>query len=148
MLTVALLVVLLDRLSKHLIVSRMTLGSSVPVISGVFHITYIENAGAAFGMLVNQQSLFIAAGVALLAAAAYLYPRLRRGSRLLRYGAAVLLGGTVGNLIDRIELGHVVDFFDFRVYPVFNVADIAIVLGVAAIIYDIVVKNEELGAAT
>ena len=135
-------IVILDQLTKICIQSSMTLGMSIPVVKDVFHITYILNPGAAFGILENQQVFFIVVGLAIVAAAVYFYPALRKENGWIRYGAALLMGGAVGNLIDRIQNGLVIDFFDFRIWPVFNVADIAIVVGVGCIIYALLFKAD------
>jgi len=121
----------------------MGLGMSIPVIPQVFHITYILNAGAAFGILENQQWFFILIGLAVLGAAAWFYSCLQRENACIRYGVSLLLGGAAGNLIDRIFRGSVVDFFDFRIWPVFNIADIAIVVGVGCIIYSLLFETKE-----
>ena len=135
-------IVILDQLTKIWIQSSMTLGMSIPVVKDVFHITYILNPGAAFGILENQQVFFIVVGLAIVAAAVYFYPALRKENGWIRYGASLLMGGAVGNLIDRIQNGLVIDFFDFRIWPVFNVADIAIVVGVGCIIYALLFKAD------
>ena len=85
---------------------------------------------------------FIVAGIFILLAALLLYPRLKRQNPWLRYGCIALLGGAVGNLIDRIHNGLVVDFLDFRIWPVFNIADIAIVGGVGCMLYAILFKEK------
>ena len=120
-------------------------GMSFPIIQDVFHITFVLNPGAAFGILANQQFFFIGIGIAILLAAVYYYPMLKKQDIWIRYGAALLLGGAVGNLIDRIRYGVVIDFFDFRIWPVFNVADIAIVVGVGCIIYALLFRGERDG---
>lgn len=125
----------------------MGLGMSIPVIPHVFHITYILNAGAAFGILENQQWFFILVGILVLGAAAWFYSCLQRENAYIRYGVSLLLGGAAGNLIDRIFRGSVIDFFDFRIWPVFNIADIAIVVGVGCIIYSILFKMKEKSAS-
>ena len=132
---VSIVVVIIDQLVKLLILSSMTLGLSIPVCPGVFHITYIQNPGAAFGILVEQRWIFIVASVILLVVAVCFYQRLQKESPAIKYGTALLLGGAMGNLIDRIWRGQVIDFLDFRVWPVFNIADIAIVIGVGGIMY-------------
>ena len=71
------------------------------------------------------------------------YPRLKRECALLHYGCVAMAAGAIGNLIDRIKTGLVVDFLDFRIWPVFNLADIAIVLGVAGMVYAILFKDKE-----
>lgn len=138
-------IILLDQLVKLYIQSTMLPGMSFPIIQDVFHITFVLNPGAAFGILANQQFFFIGIGLLILLAAVYYYPMLKKQDIWIRYGAALLLGGAVGNLIDRIRYGVVVDFFDFRIWPVFNVADIAIVVGVGCIIYALLFRGERDG---
>lgn len=142
-LLVCIFLILADQLLKRYIVSVLPLGTSIPVVPGIFHITYIQNPGAAFGILENQQTFFIVIGVAILAVAGYFYPRLQQETAWIRYGAAMLLGGAVGNLIDRIWIGRVIDFLDFRIWPIFNLADIAIVCGVGCIMYAIIFQMKE-----
>ena len=142
-LAVSFLLVLADQAVKLGIARTMRLGESIPVLSGIFHITYIENPGAAFGMLANQRWFFILAGILVILAACVMYRRLSETGRLVRLGAALLLGGAVGNLIDRIRLGRVIDFLDFRVWPVFNIADIGICVGVACLIYALMRDGEK-----
>lgn len=133
----ALAVIALDQVSKAYLQANMAPGASVPVIPGVFHITYVLNPGAAFGILEHQTWFFVAVAFLLFAAMVYFYPRIPPGYGLLRLGIALQTGGAAGNVIDRLKTGYVVDFFDFRVWPVFNVADMAIVGGVALIVYSI-----------
>ena len=116
----ALLVVLLDQVTKYYVVTHFALGESVPVINNVFHWTFILNPGAAFGMLEGSRWLFVLIAVA-------------------------VIGGALGNLIDRTARGVVIDFFDFRIWPIFNVADIAICVGVGLIIWSIL-KTELLSS--
>ena len=140
-LILCLVVILVDQFSKFYIQSTMNLGMSIPIIPHVFHITYILNPGAAFGILENQRFFFISIGVFILLAAIFFFPKLQKEKLPLKVGSALLLGGAVGNLIDRIQTGYVVDFFDFRIWPIFNIADIAIVCGVGLIIYTILFKG-------
>ena len=137
-------VFLLDQLTKDIISSGMHIGESIPVIPNVFHITYIINRGAAFGMLENQQWLFIIVTVAVIAAVACCFKKLIHQDRLVRFGVALLMGGAAGNLLDRIRLSGVVDFFDFRIWPVFNVADIAIVAGVILLAYILIFRSQDI----
>lgn len=123
-------ILIADQAAKAYIRAAFQPGESLPVIPHIFHITYVLNPGAAFGIFSDQRGFFILAGLLLFALAIYFFPRLRREGRLLRCSAAALLAGAAGNLIDRIATGLVVDFFDFRIWPVFNIADIAIVGGV------------------
>ena len=138
------LVIVVDQATKYWIQSRMAYGESSPVIREVFHITYILNPGAAFGILENKTWFFIAVAIALLAGVGYLYPRLPN-KLLVKLGTGLLVGGAVGNLIDRVRIGYVVDFFDFRIWPIFNVADICIVCGVACLAYFLLLTHDEQG---
>ncbi len=139
------MVVALDQAAKFWVASSMRIGQSIPVLDGIFHITYIENPGAAFGLFAHQRWMFLAAGGALLLIAAASYRHIRRADVLTRSGVSLLLGGAVGNLIDRVRLGRVIDFFDFRVWPVFNIADIAICVGVGLILCAIFRENASEG---
>lgn len=143
LLLISLAVLLLDQMVKRLIMSDMPLGMSIPVLPGIFHITYIQNPGAAFGILAQQRWLFIAVGFLFMGAAVVFRRRLRRESRWMQCGVALLLGGAVGNLVDRILWGAVVDFLDFRVWPVFNIADISIVVGVGCMMYALLRQEKE-----
>lgn len=136
-------VMLVDQAVKFYIQTHMTLGTSVPVIENVFHITYILNPGAAFGLFEHQTLFFLIVAVGLIIAAAYFYPRIPKHYRLLRFGIGLLVGGAMGNVIDRIKTGYVIDFFDFRIWPVFNIADAAIVCGVGCIIFTMLYIHKE-----
>ncbi|MDF2635186.1 MAG: Lipoprotein signal peptidase [Pelosinus sp.] len=138
-----LFVVFIDQLSKFYIQAHMVLGMSIPVIEDVFHITYVLNPGAAFGLFEHQTLFFLVVAVCLVASAIYFYPRIPQQYRLLRMGTGLLVGGAIGNVIDRIKTGYVVDFFDFRIWPVFNIADTAIVCGVGCIIFTMIYLYKE-----
>ena len=140
---IGILVFVIDQLVKHLVVSTMHLGQSFPVIKGIFHITYVLNPGAAFGMLEHQRWFFIVVALAAVLLGVFFYRKLQQESILMRSGAGLLLGGAVGNLADRIQSGLVVDFLDFRVWPVFNIADIAICAGAGILIFDIWQRRNE-----
>lgn len=130
---VALLVFAVDCLIKYVVSTRIAPGGSLPLIKGIFHITYVRNAGVAFGLFPDQRLLLVLIGIAVCAAVIYFYTKIRTEDIYL----ALILGGSLGNLYDRIFLGYVVDYLDFRVFPVFNFADIAINLGVFLIIIDL-----------
>jgi len=132
------LVILLDRFAKITIVSNMTEGESIPVLENIFHITYVLNPGAAFGMLPHNRTFFLIIGAAAVAAIIWLRKDILSEGRKVRCGAALFLGGALGNLWDRIQTGLVVDFLDFRIWPVFNVADIAICVGTGLILWDMI----------
>lgn len=142
-LLVVLFVVFIDQLSKFYIQKYMVLGMSIPVVEDAFHITYVLNPGAAFGLFEHQTLFFLVVAVCLVASAIYFYPRIPEQYRLLRLGIGLLVGGAIGNVIDRIKTGYVVDFFDFRIWPVFNIADTAIVCGVGCIIFTMIYLYKE-----
>ncbi|AIF51952.1 signal peptidase II [Pelosinus sp. UFO1] len=142
-LLVVLIVVLIDQFSKNYILVHMLPGMSIPVIQDIFHITYVLNPGAAFGLFEHQTLFFLFVAVSLVGAAIYFYPRIPKQYGLLRFGTGLLVGGAIGNVIDRIKTGYVVDFFDFRIWPVFNIADTAIVCGVGCIIFTMIYLYKE-----
>ncbi|MFB5677499.1 signal peptidase II [Paenibacillus terreus] len=138
---VALIVFLLDQGTKYLIATRMELGETIPVIGSFFQITSHRNQGAAFGILQGQRELFIVITVVVVIAIVwYMRKTVRNGQKLLPFGLSLVLGGAIGNFLDRAVAGEVVDFarFNFGSYtfPIFNIADSAIVVGVAIIILD------------
>lgn len=136
-LLVALLVIIFDQLTKYYVVSNFYLGESVPVIENVFHWTYILNPGAAFGMFEGSRWFFVVIAIGVLVGIWYMKDEINEGGWMMQYGAALFGGGAIGNLIDRARSGLVIDFFDFRIWPVFNVADIAICVGVAMILWKV-----------
>ena len=131
-------VTLVDQLTKYYIQKTIALGTSIPVIENIFHITYILNPGAAFGILEHKTMFFLGIAAVLLVALLYIFPRIPREMTLLRCGVGLMAGGALGNVIDRARTGKVVDFFDFRIWPIFNIADVAICTGVAAILYTLI----------
>ena len=136
-LLVALWVILFDQLTKYYVVSNFYLGESVPVIENIFHWTYILNPGAAFGMFEGSRWFFVVIAIGVLVGIWYMKDEINEGGWMMQYGAALFGGGAIGNLIDRARSGLVIDFFDFRIWPVFNVADIAICVGVAMILWKV-----------
>lgn len=113
----------------------MELGESIPLIPHVFHLTYIMNPGAAFGILEYQHTFFLGIVVVLFAAYLIMRRRIPKNPVYFPIGIGMVLGGALGNAIDRVRYQGVVDFFDFRVWPIFNVADIAICVGMALILW-------------
>lgn len=142
-LLLALVVVIMDQLSKFYIQTHMVLGMSVPVLEDVFHITYILNPGAAFGLFEHQTAFFVMIAAGMVIATLYFYPKIPKQYKLLRFGMGLMVGGALGNVIDRIKTGYVVDFFDFRIWPIFNIADAGIVCGVGCIIFTILYLYKE-----
>jgi len=139
-------VLVLDQATKLLVTSTMALYASTPVVPGLFHITVITNRGALFGIFHNlpdpyRSVLFTAVPVAAVALMLTFQLRTTPGEVATQTGLALILGGAVGNLADRIRLGYVVDFLDVFVgthhWPAFNVADASICIGVGALLADI-----------
>ena len=123
----------LDRVLKIWVLHSLEEGESIPVWARVFHLTRVDNTGAAFGLWRNAPLfLTVVTAVSVLAIFVHLFGAIRSHRRLSRSfsGWALVVGGALGNLYDRIHFGYVIDFIDLRVWPVFNVADSAICLGV------------------
>ncbi len=124
-------VFLLDFISKALVRQLMPFESSLPVIRGVLYLTHVGNPGAAFGLLANQTGFFVAVTLAVVGLILYYARQVKDAGSLMHVSLGLQLGGALGNLLDRLRFGRVTDFVDFRVWPVFNLADSAIVIGVA-----------------
>ena len=130
-------VVILDQFSKYIVVENMALGESIPIIEEVFHLTYILNPGAAFGMFAHNRLFFIAIAVVVIGIIIWARREILASPWEVKAGCGLFLGGAIGNLIDRARQGLVIDFFDIRIWPVFNIADIAICIGVGLIIWNL-----------
>ena len=123
--------ILVDQIVKIIISSTMSVGETIPVIKDIFHFTYIRNEGAAFGMLSEHRWVFmIISSVAIVAMCIYLF-KFCKERMLTRIGIALVIGGGIGNMIDRIFLGYVVDMIDCRFidFYIFNVADSCVCVG-------------------
>lgn len=134
---------LLDQASKAAVQMLMYQGESIPVAPPVFYFTYIMNPGAAFGLLAHRTGLFVTVTVLLVAGVLLGYRKLPPGRLLLRYGLGLVVGGALGNLVDRLRYGRVVDFLDFRVWPVFNLADTAIVIGACFLVWELLREPDQ-----
>ncbi|PKM85178.1 MAG: signal peptidase II [Firmicutes bacterium HGW-Firmicutes-11] len=143
-------IVLLDQLAKYFISSNMELHQSIPVIRDIFHITYIHNDGAAFRLLQGQQGfLILVTSITLVAVLVYLYRIRTNGHWSMLLSLALLCGGGIGNLIDRIRFRYVVDYLDLQIWPIFNIADICVVAGCGMLLihmfyFEPRIKKEEL----
>ena len=122
----------IDALSKYIVSSEMTLYQSIPLIDGVFSLTFVKNTGASFGMLAGGRWFFIAITLVMIGFIAGYTIKHKEKDKLYLTAASFIVGGGIGNLIDRILTGEVVDFFDFCLidFAIFNVADCFIVVGV------------------
>ena len=141
----AILVILLDQGSKFFIQQKMKIGESIPIIKGIFHITYIENPRTAFGIF-RYQTIFFVIAILISVILIILISRkmVFKKDSLVYIPLTLVLGGAIGNLIDRLRTGRVIDFLDFRIWPIFNFADTAIVCGMLIlVVYFLFYAKEE-----
>lgn len=139
----------LDQATKLLVVHKMPLGAQTPVISGFFNLVHIHNRGAAFGLLSHLSAdfawlFFVGTTSLVLLVVGYLWFRLPEDELLAATGYSLILTGALGNLIDRVRLGEVIDFLDFYLgrhhWPAFNVADSLVCLGAAVLVWVIITE--------
>ena len=143
------IIFLIDQLSKSLVSTYLKLNESISIIQDFFYIRYINNYGASWGILENNRTLLVIFSlIAIIIILRYMYSF--KKTKLNIYGFGFLLGGILGNLSDRLLFGYVKDFFDFIIfnydYPVFNIADIFIVLGVFMLIISILCGSDTDGS--
>jgi signal peptidase II len=138
-------VVVLDQITKRMAEYYLlqTPDHSISIVGELLRLTYVSNRGAAFGILQNQSILFVIVGIAVIGAILVSYRYFPKMSLLLNIALGLQLGGAIGNLMDRIRLGYVVDFVDIAIWPVFNVADSAIVVGVGVLAFHMLKGSEE-----
>ena len=137
--------VLADQVLKWIVCNTLEIGQSVPLINGVFHFTYIRNFGAAFSILQNRLVFLILITVVITVVLLAFLARTRKTANLLmRISIPLIIGGGIGNLIDRIRLGYVVDYLDFRLihFPVFNFADCCVTIGAALLVLGLLTWDE------
>jgi len=137
----ALLIVIADQLSKTWIRSNLAIGASLPE-TGLFRLTHIPNTGSSFGLIQDQPlllSIVALVGIVVIITVFFLIPSrfIFLDNRLSRAALGLVLGGAVGNLIDRLRLGHVTDFIDVGIWPAFNVADSAITVGAVLLVFSL-----------
>lgn len=129
MMALILLLFTMDQLTKYLIRASLDLYQSVPVVAGFFHLTYTQNTGGVFGIF-PERTLFFSLGAILLLLLLSIFIYFFHYPFLQRLGLFFIMGGALGNLFDRLYFGYVTDFLDFRIWPVFNLADLFVVCGV------------------
>lgn len=143
-------VIVLDQITKALVLNQMELYQRIPIIPGFFNLTHVHNPGGAFGFLASNSSIlrpivFLGAALFALGLILYFYHKTPGSYRLLLIALAMVFGGAVGNLIDRFRMGAVIDFLDFYVgnyhWPAFNVADSAITIGAGIFVFYIVTNK-------
>ncbi len=144
---IAIFVILLDQFTKWLIVTNMELGDSIPIIDNVLYITSHRNRGAAWGILQGQMWLFYAITIVVIVAIMYYLYKAAKGKWLLGVSLAFMLGGAIGNFIDRVLRQEVVDFIHTYIFsynfPVFNIADSALVIGVIMLMIQMLLDERE-----
>lgn len=146
-LSIIAVIIYLDQLTKWLIITYLPDGG-LPIIEGVLRFTYVENTGAAFGMLSDHRWVFIIiSAITLLGMLWYLIKK-KPGNKLLKISLVLIIGGGIGNMIDRVLLGYVIDFIDFCAFPnfwvwVFNIADAAICIGTGLLTLYLIISTLE-----
>lgn len=147
---IILLVLLLDQLTKFFIVRRFYLGESVPVIKNIFHITYITNTGTAFGMFQGYGSILLIFAVIAIIIISILVFTQKTYSLTHSLAFSLILGGAVGNLIDRLFRGSIVDFIDVNLHfwpanpwPIFNIADSAVTVGISILLLSSIFSKKD-----
>ncbi len=140
--------IVLDQLTKKWAVGVLKDGSSIKVIGDFLRFTYAENRGAAFSILQDQRFFFIITTVVMLTVMAYIYFKTKNITKLSKLSIAMIAGGAIGNFLDRLRLGYVVDFIDVRFgsfynFPIFNIADSFVVCGTILMIFLILFNRFE-----
>jgi signal peptidase II len=143
---IAVAVVVMDRLTKWLVATNISLHDSIAVVPGFFRLTHVQNSGAAFGLFAESSSewkvaILVLFSILALAVVSSLLWKNSHSMTTTGVGLSLILGGAIGNLYDRLLAGHVVDFFDFYLgsyhWPAFNIADSAIVIGALLLVAEI-----------
>ena len=149
---IAVTVVIVDQLTKLWIMATFTLHEQQNIIPGFFDLVYVTNTGAAFGFLAGsktwlRQAFFVAVAILAIIVIVFAYGHLKKQAKIFIYALGLIAGGAVGNLIDRLRFGSVVDFLDFYLgsyhWPAFNVADSAITVGVTLFLLETLLQHME-----
>lgn len=146
----SIIIIFLDQITKYFAIINLKNGPSSVIVPDFFKLVYVENYGAAFGILKHKKAFFIVITlIVVLLIALFLFKYQAKLNIFMKIGSGLLLGGAVGNLIDRIRFGYVVDFVSMRLfnryeYPVFNVADMAIVVGTLILLFIILFDKQEI----
>lgn len=134
---IAVVMIVVDQWTKYLVIENMTIGESIPVIENIFYLTSHRNPGAAWGILQGQMWFFYIITLIVVGIIIYYIEHYAKTNRLLGISLGLVLGGAIGNLIDRVRFQEVVDFVDVYIFsydfPIFNVADSSLVVGVILI---------------
>ena len=141
----AALIVVADQLSKRAVATGFLPGESRIVIPHILYLTYVQNYHGAFGLF-GPHPLLLTAAAAIVLVGFYLWYRKEGATPLVHIAFALIFGGAVGNIIDRLRFGYVHDFIDFRFWPVFNIADSAITVGVILLLLQMLVHDHRRAA--
>jgi signal peptidase II len=133
-LLVSFAILLLDQMTKNLILKNLAAGMSIPIIQNVFHLTFVQNTGIAFGLFQNSNLFFLCTSLFIMLGIIYVLLQTPKEEKATHIFLGMVLGGAMGNIVDRMFLGYVVDFLDFRFWPIFNVADSAITIAIIGLI--------------
>ncbi len=143
-------VLFFDQFTKHLVLQKIPLHHTQKVIEGFFNLTHVRNTGGAFGILGGERGgigslLFITTSLIAVSIILFLFYRLKEHERIHAFSLSLILGGAIGNLVDRIRYQEVVDFLDFHLFryhwPAFNVADSAITIGIALMVFELLIHD-------
>ncbi len=144
LLAVIVIVTLADQFTKWLVTQGLTLFETITVVPGGVWITRVHNSGIAFGLFPGMPDVFMAITVMSMFVILYFYLTVEPRTFLLSIGCAMILGGAMGNLIDRYRLGYVVDFIKVGGWPAFNVADSSVSIGVGLLLLNFLLEKKEL----
>ncbi len=137
-------VFVIDLVSKSLVSSGMELGSTIPVIPGAFDLTYVQNTGAAWGIMADKQFILqILTGLLIAGLTFYAVHNRKKLVKLEFLSIGLILGGGLGNFVGRLFSGYVVDFLNIHIIPVFNAADIGITVGCFLLVYSTIMAAKE-----
>lgn len=149
---ITVIAVVIDQISKYYVLNGMYRGQSIPVLDGLLNLTFVMNPGAAFGFLSGASEkfrvpFFLVISLVAIGVVIFFYLHTARDNKLLQVGLALILGGAIGNLIDRVRFSEVVDFIDFYFkgyhWPAFNVADSAITIGVSLLVLEAIISGRQ-----
>lgn len=145
-------ILILDQYTKHEAQQRIPLYQTIKVIDGFFNLTHLRNTGGAFGVLAGKKGgigsfFFIAVSLVAIGTILYLFHKVKEHERILSLSLSLILSGAIGNLIDRIRYGEVVDFLDFHLFsyhwPAFNIADSAITIGIGLMAFELLFHDKK-----
>jgi len=142
---IAAIVIVLDQITKALVRQNLALGEAwapIPAIGDFFRFLYWQNRGAAFGTLQNAGPILTVVRIAIAIFIVFFYQKAETKDRLMRVSLSLMLGGAIGNLIDQFMLGFVTDFIAVGKFPIFNVADSCVTIGVGLMLLDMLIKEK------